>query len=58
MMAAKLLRITAVKEVFKPNVKRVACYNVTLELYWSADTYPRWKRWLGFGCSCASNSER
>jgi hypothetical protein len=44
MTAAKLLRITPVKEVSKPNVKRVARYNVTLELYWSADTYRRWKR--------------
>jgi hypothetical protein len=44
MMAAKLLRITPVKEVSKPNVKRVARYNVTLELYWSANTYRRWNR--------------
>ena len=45
-MAAKFLRITTVKEVLKPNVKRVTRYNVTLELYRSAETYRRWKLWF------------
>jgi hypothetical protein len=60
MMAAKLLGITPVKEVSKPNVERLARYNVTLELYWSSDTYWRWKirrsDLLEFGCG--SNSDR